>query len=729
MPQVPTLQQSISSRAAPNIEVRPLQSTVAQDIGQGVANVGRALFEVRQQEQRKADQVAYMEAENNTSTVSNDLLSQAQSVRLKDAIGVTPKLLSTFDEKANEIEGGLKNDRQKMAYRQARYQQRQSLERTLNSHENQQRQAYEDQTRDSYMTQRHMDAVTNYKNPVRIEREIDNIRATLDQVPGIDADMRANELASKRTAIYQGVIQRYLAVDDVKGAEAYFGSVRDKVNGDKLPLIENALHDARARVDAAAKSAAITAQAGRVLTLYQSAGPDAGSAALSALSKKLPPDVMGEVYSKVNSFLGQQRSAKQEEHADELASVYQSISAGTAGPDQIASVEKLWNDNAFTPTERASLIGRIEASQVQHAGSQAAAGAVRDALNKGLPLDPSNGEQRKALSSAFSEDARGAAVGTPQWQGLAVAYAARTRVVPEQATSWVRSAIRSPDYKVAGPAAQFLGSVQASAPDAVSGFDADTKAFAGMVNSMVEAGTAPEKAVEVARQNVFDVKPAVRDQRKELYRAASKDSNSALDTLIDRDMDTWLTSQPAPTTALQADFNSQTEKYYLRTGDLETARELAWTDLKRVYGQSEVNGVKQVMAAPPERFGIKPEDVRGDISAFLNAHPQSDGSKPDEIVLVPDALTMRATVDLLDGKAVSPSYKLVTKSGDLVLDDKGVPVRYSLPTGEDLATRIKAEQDKAETEARAKVDAAREEREQRRKAAQLRLEHPELLVR
>lgn len=714
MPIVPVLNNEIRLQAAPNIQRQPLRSTVGESLGHGLGETGNLLVQIHQQESLKADQTALMDASRKTDTVANVLTTNAQRRVLKDAIGVAPEVVSDFDKQTKEIEQGLKNDRQKRAYREAVNQRRSQLQRSVENHESQQTEAYYAKSREDYKDQAHLNAVANYQDPKAVENEIANVRSAINQTPGLDESMKATELNVRRAGIYQAVMDRYLANDQIKQAESYYAAVKGQL-GDKAARVENALIDAKARVASAQKAAAVTAQASRVLTRYASDGPEAGSALLSQLAKKLPTEVMGEVYTKVQAGLGHARNAKQEEHADELAGIYQSISAGTAGPEQIASVEKLWNDNAFTPTERASLIGRIETTQVAHAKDAAAAAVIRESLASGIPLDPSNSEQKKALSSLFAEDAREAPVGSPQWQGLAVAYAARTRMLPEQATSWVRSAIRSPDAAVAAPAAQFLGAVQAAAGDASSGFDKDTKAFAGMVSSMIDAGTPPEKAIETARQTVYELKPAIVEQRKTEYRDAAKESNGALNSLIDRDMDTWLTSQPGPTAALQVDFSSQAQQYYLKTGDLGLSRELAWQDLQRVYGVTEVNGVKQVMAAPPERFGLKPEDVRKDIGDFLSAHPQSDGSTAEEVTLVPDALTLRATASIMDGKRQSPSYKLITKSGDLVIDEKGIPVRYTLPSGDDLAAQIKTEQDTAAEAARKQVEQAKFDRDTKRR--------------
>jgi hypothetical protein len=724
MPQVPTLQNQVRPQSAPNVQQRPLQSSFAQDVGQGVSNLGSTVAKVQQQERAKADQAAFMEADRNTDALSNDLITRAQRSQLKDAIGSAPKLLAEFDQKSGEIEFGLKNERQKTAYRQAVSQHRLQLNRTLESHEGAETERYYAAERDAYKTQARVNAVTNYQDPGRIEREVDKVRSVLDNTPGLDSAMREAELGARRSDIYSGVIDRYLANDQIKQAESYYASIKDRL-GDKAARVENSLIDAKARVTAAQKTALTTSRANRILTLYASDGPEVGSAALSQLAKQLPPDVMGEVYSKVQTSLGHARNAKQEEHADVLAKLQQNISGGVAGPEDMATVEALWKDNAFSPTERASLVGRIEASQVAHAGSMAAAAVIRDSLASGVPLDPSNSEQKKALAAAFGEDSRETQVGSPQWQGLAVAYAARTRVLPDQATAWVRSAIRSPDPKIAAPAAQFLGSVEATAGDASSGFDPSTKAFAGMVNSMMEAGTSGEKAIEIARSTVYEQKPALIKQRKAEYSegktAFAASSNNALNDFIDRDMDPGILSRPpAATAALQVDFNSQAQNYYLMTGDIALSRALAWKDVTRVYGPSEVNGVRQVMAAPPERFGVKPEDVRADIAAFLASSPQAEGATPDDIILVPDAITLRATASIMDGQPQQPTYKLLNgKTNDLVLDKQGVPMRYALPSNEDLTARLKEEKDKATEVATQQVKQARFDRDTRARRREL----------
>jgi hypothetical protein len=571
--------------------------------------------------------------------------------------------------------------------------------------------------------------------------------------------------------------------------------------------------------------------ANSVLGTYAKAGPDAGSAELAKLQKSgLSEDVLATVYGKVSTGVSRMRDIQQQAHADDLAGLYATIESKNVGPESFLTVDKLWQAGALSPLEKASLIGRIEGAHLSGAQDTALATTVRQALATGTPLDPSSSDQRKAITAAFTQDAQGAAVGSDSWQSLASAYAARTRMLPDPAASWVRSAIRSPDPKVAAPAIQFFGSIAAQSPDATSGFDTQTKAFAGMANSMIEAGTPAEKAIEVARQTTLEQNPAVIKQREEAYRKTT-DSDSALDNYIDRDFDPSLfSSQPSAPTGLKLDFSQQAGRYFQYTGDIQSARDLAWQDIKRVYGVSEVNGTKQMMVLPPERFGVKPEEIRADLDGatkgpisvddamksvqraeltpaqekdyrswldrigmtrekgfrldsnytgedydlrgffkkygpadvnvaggqhftdefklpnhetfsnqsiyatgsaaalagrwngdtYVPASKQAalklpEGTSTNDVVLVPDSLTMRSVNDIMSGKPAMPSYKLLTKTGELLLDDHGVPLRYTLPSSEDLSVRLRAAQAKATEQAQQQITQARFDRDTTRR--------------
>jgi hypothetical protein len=254
LPRVPTLDNQVRNQAAPDFQQRPLQRTFGQDIGQGVANVGHVVNKIQQEEQDKADRAAFMEADRNTDTISNDLLAQAQSKKFKDAIGITPELMSNFDREAGKIEGSLKSDRQKTAYRQSINNRRSQLQRSFDSHEGQQREAYYAKSREDYKDQAHVNAVTNYQDPARVEQEVDKVRATVDQTPGIDEKQRASELGKRRSDIYAGVIDRYLSNDQVNQADAYYKTVKERVDGPVAANIERGIAVAKNRLESEKKA-------------------------------------------------------------------------------------------------------------------------------------------------------------------------------------------------------------------------------------------------------------------------------------------------------------------------------------------------------------------------------------------------------------------------------------------------------------------------------------------
>lgn len=719
MPLIPTLQNQVRDEAAPNFQQRPLQSTVGESIAQGVGDLSNVIYKLRQEEQLKADRAAFMDADRQTDTAANDIITQSQQLQGKDAIGSAPKFLDSFDKAAAATYAGLKSKRAQAAYQESVNARRSSLQRQLDNHEGQQREAYYAKSREDFKDQAHVNAVTNYQDPKAIDAEIGKITAALAQEPGMDDAQRATELGLRRAGIYAGVIDRYLANDQVGAARKYYATVKD-LAGAKAAYIENRINDTAKSLEARAKSQWAESQAGRVLSAYATEGPQAGVAAMQrfealADAGKISREQLGDVQAKVQQGLNLSRNSKQEEYADQLADLRQNLANGSTNLDDVEKVESMWKDNVLSPTERAAFIGQIEKNHIEKAGSRAAAQALQDSFKPGgLPLVPSNPDHRKALAAAFGDDVAQVPAGSPQFQQIATAYAVKTRMVPEQATGWAQAAVRSPNPQIAAQGAQFLGAVQASAPDAVSGFDADTKAFAGVVNQMIDAGTDPAEAVATARENVFNVKPPVLDARKKAYEsgrdALALGSTGALNSYIDRDFDTAFTSQPAASLDLQADFNSLTEKYFLKTGNIQVARDNAWRDVRRAYGVSEVNGSKTMMLAPPEKFGMKPEEIRGDIGAFLDANPQADGSGKDDVLVIPDAQTMRSINDIVEGKPASPSYRLIGKSGDLIVGKNGVPKRYYLPDGEEFAARIRKAQADAQAVADKQVNDAREER-------------------
>ena len=466
----------------------------------------------------------------------------------------------------------------------------------------------------------------------------------------------------------------------------------------------------RARVQAMAEDSYDNQESARIMKLYRD-DVRAGDRAVRELeNSSLPPERLDGVRRKVRSSLDLMREERQAQAVDRIAGLETAISRGDSPVQVQREAADLYRRGALTPAQYASAMERSTSSAVRSAEAFAIQREIANAISQGIPLDPQNEQHRKFLASAFASDTQQLTAGSPEWQAVALAYAGRARMLPAPAASWLRSAARSPDPKVAEAGAQFYGSLDQVSPEAVGNVDSDTRAFLGSYSDMLAAGARSEVAFQTARSNVFEARRDVVEERRKVYGSKYSEGNAAaLSDYIDRDFDTVLSKQPEASATLSADFDKQTAQYFQKVGDIGLARELAWKDVSRIYGTTRVNGDPVVSAFPVERFGVSPAEVRKDLEAWLKQHPH-EGVSADSLLVVPDGLTLRAVNDAQSGRPVMPSYRVVTKDGDLLLGPDGVPVRYTLPSSDDLSDRVRKAQEKARADALLNVEQARKRR-------------------
>lgn len=259
MPRIPTFDQNqISPQPLPTVRKEYLRDTRGESLGNALGNIGDVAHKIQLEERNKADRAAFMEADTQTGELSTRLLTDPQKgarTRVgKDAIGSTDEYLKQYDEESNKILANLKSDRQRTAYSESRMRRREQLSQDLNTHEFRERESYYDATRKSYEKSAFDDAVTNYKDAKRIESQVENITASVAQTPGLNAAQRAQIATAKTSTVYAGVIDRYLANEELKPAEAYYRSVKGKIDGEAATQIENSIRITRDRLESKARS-------------------------------------------------------------------------------------------------------------------------------------------------------------------------------------------------------------------------------------------------------------------------------------------------------------------------------------------------------------------------------------------------------------------------------------------------------------------------------------------
>lgn len=458
-----------------------------------------------------------------------------------------------------------------------------------------------------------------------------------------------------------------------------------------------------------------------LLSVYSASGPEAAARGLEALKGAVPSQVYDDVQQKLQAGAGHVREQAQINHADELKSVYTDISSENVSRGTLNTVEDLWNVGALTPVERATLDGKIADVYATQAKKAAVAGVARQAVlnsvSTGFPLDPDNAEHRKALTALFQEDTKALTPGSAQWQAIAASLASRTRMVPEPATQWAEAALRSPDPKVAAQAAQFVSGIQQTAKDSLISMNKDSKARADVISTYLGVGVPPEEAVKRA-DAVMSVDDRVKDQRKQAYTKLTGLNQTppatALKSLISDDPEWSIGKNPTPSPysgMMEADFDSLSKDYYQLTNDLPKAQKLAFADLKRSYGVTEINGVKALEMLPLERFGVTREQVLPELADALKASPQASGATAEDLIIVPTKTTIQAGQSLFDGMPVRPQYLIIDgKTGQPAYGKNGL-LTYVPPTNEELSSRLVTEKAAAKAKADKAIQNAVKERE------------------
>ena len=459
------------------------------------------------------------------------------------------------------------------------------------------------------------------------------------------------------------------------------------------PFLQGLTADQSSRLAMAAEKAVFEQAVGsRVSGVMQAfrKSVTAGNAAMAALADA-PEEIRGEVQQRVRQEFTIYQDGQSRQYHDELVGIVRRVNQGMAGAKDVERLNTLYEAGALTEAQHLSHLSQYDDQRRRAAEAAAGAAQVQAIIDSGLPLDPGSSEHRKALDGAFSAATKLIPPGDARYLAVARGLAVHTRMLPPAAESWLSSAARSPDPQIANVAAEFYSSLTNVAPEAAAKVDGDTRAFLGVLSSMVSAGANPQRAFETARANVYETRRDLIEQRRQAFGAKDirKGNDSALTNLIDRDFDTAFSRQPEATAALKADFMANTAAYFEKTGDIEVARQLAWSDVKAVYGVSEVNGRREILPFAPEAMypGLTPQVIREDVAASVaenaaavmtmdpaTGKPVPATVDPKTVELVPFGDTSRT-----QGRRWYLGVRDEYGAPDVLRDAQNRPIVYELP--------------------------------------------------
>lgn len=223
MPRVPQYDPKVRAAPIPGARLTAQTSpdTYGAAVGQGVQNVGQAVLKVQKEEKERADQIAKMASDNQSSVVASDLLNKALATKGQNSFGVVESSLQEYDKSAGEIEAGLSNQEQRTAFRAQSQQRRLAMSSRLQGHVLEQTSIYDREQTSAAVDNLRNDAIANPSdaaNKTAQQRQLIQEHATRNGMP---PEWTALEAGKAVSDTHLQVLSGLAAAGDEQGASTY----------------------------------------------------------------------------------------------------------------------------------------------------------------------------------------------------------------------------------------------------------------------------------------------------------------------------------------------------------------------------------------------------------------------------------------------------------------------------------------------------------------------------
>lgn len=413
--------------------------------------------------------------------------------------------------------------------------------------------------------------------------------------------------------------------------------------------------------------------------------------------------------------------AQREQSALKLSDLQIAISRNEAGYQDI---EKAYDQGKgwLQPDDRARLTIALDTRGEKDAKAAAGLNFVAGAKTGAYQVDPKSPEQMEAVNADYlnqvklwtAPDESGQPSRTPeQIASLTQDYVETVGVIPEALQSQLRGQIRNGNNQQVISAANTIEQFRQTNPALLDDFAKEDIERASMITSQVASGVDPAQAVN----NVLALQKmdkATVEGRKDEYDALTKPSGSvtrfqatqgelqgAINSLWQQYVP--FKTNPAVPAEMVAQYDQLKREAYQRTGDMGQAQKSATDALKRVWGQSAINGTPTWMKSPPENFYSAPANYG------LRPDQNSEWMKRQLV----DEFTANAAIDLTAGPAkdrlaIVPSNRVDERGRPLysvmfrdslgnvgpAVDARGVPLLWA-PDWDKSATKKELDAAKA----------------------------------
>lgn len=708
---------ALPGRAAPRLPDEVNSGAFGGQVGRAIEGAGEVAQQHYDAVMSQARQTQLTDAHNQLqgvmASLTRDPDTGAFTKEGKNAFGLNAQYLPQYDDAAEKIVGNVADPRARQAAQLASMQIRNQLSEQLDNHEIEQHRQFSVKTAQDSVKIAADTAAANYNHPDIIANNIDTTDVSLQnlaQQQGWSDDQLKEATHQAHVQLHAGVLTNMLSDNKVDLAKAYLDGVRGELKPEEIKTATKAIEagQVKATSDSIMSAyAADTTQGAKQVTDLDKSG----------LSQEQQFAVIQEVERQRNDLQMQRRQDPKIQQ--QMTNLQDSLAKGTPGPNALGDVDTLWHRGAVSDDQRQALRNRIEGIQGDTNNDAERMSWITDHYHNSVPIDPKSTDNQKLVGQMFTQMTQGVDPASPEYANYAADIAKRVGVIPEPAVSWARAHLVGGDPKSAAQAADLMSRVIEASPRDVSyAIDEKERALSSGISSAVNAGADPEAAVEVARKNseMGDTQTKVLDEQwKKVLQKNPQAQSSDLAARLgkdDRFKPGMFSSVPTIPSAMQTQYDTLTQDYFKYTGgDIQQARTLASSDLKRVWGVSEVNGKRELMPYAPEAMypGLTPDVIRSDISSA-----------------VPGRTNVRLTLDpQRTARSQGAEWNLTAPDDNGLLevmrDPKGNPLVYRLPiTKEDYAAA-------REPAAQAGLEKARQIRAERQARDDLQGESGEML--
>lgn len=231
-------------RTAPSTEESYGGGATTQKTFESAKDLATATQKIIAEQQKQANTLAVLDASSKLSSEENRLLYDPQRgaflKRGQDAFDLPEQVMKDYDKTTADIENGLANNDQKLAFRRQAVAHRASLDEQVQRHVATQIRQYDADATQSYVANERQAAALNAADLSRIALSLDRQAEALTGYKrrnGLPDEWLKASIAEATSKTHRGVGERMLSTGDPR-AEDYIKSIQDQLQSEDVDLLD-----------------------------------------------------------------------------------------------------------------------------------------------------------------------------------------------------------------------------------------------------------------------------------------------------------------------------------------------------------------------------------------------------------------------------------------------------------------------------------------------------------